>query len=69
MTQREPGSFGFDFSFRPSDTARKKRTETFRILVIADLSGRAQRGVEKPGDLAARPMRRIDVDEKIELPM
>ena len=58
-------NFGFDFRPNPDGATKGRRSgaEPFRILLLADLSGRAQRNIEDATDLGLRPCLRVDVDE------
>ena len=58
-------NFGFDFQPKPHGATKGRRSgdEPFRILLLADLSGRAQRNIEDAADLGSRPCLRVDVDE------
>lgn len=57
--------FGFNFHTKPHGTKRvpKSGDEPFRILLLGDLSGRAQRNVEDATDLGSRICLRVDVDD------
>jgi type VI secretion system protein ImpC len=65
-TSRNGGrlTFGFDLKPRPDSESKGRRSgdEPFRILLLADLSGRAQRNIEDATDLGSRPCLRVDVD-------
>lgn len=56
--------FGFDFHPKAGGAPKRRRSQDapFRILLLADLSGRAQRNMEDATDLASRPCMRVDVD-------
>ena len=56
--------FQFDFAQpKAQPVYRKSREGKMRVLVMADLTGRANRGVVEPGDaLAERPLVPVDVD-------
>jgi type VI secretion system protein ImpC len=58
-------SFGFDLQPKAGDATPNYRSgdNPFRILLLADLSGRAQRNIEDAADLGARPCFRVDVDD------
>ena len=58
-------NFGLDFQFKPDNLSASRRSgeKRFRILLLADLSGRAQRGIQDASDLGARPCLRVDLDE------
>ncbi|MBN1765366.1 MAG: type VI secretion system contractile sheath large subunit [Sedimentisphaerales bacterium] len=66
------GNFGFEFDFGTSAShAQQKASEEtpFRIAILADLSGRANRGVCQTGAaLAGRKLISVDVDNLDELP-
>ncbi len=57
-------SFTFDLQPKSAGPAQSRSSEgkPFRVLLMADLSGRAQRNVENAEDLGMRPCPRIDVD-------
>jgi len=60
-----PGRIDLNFSFGASRTGGDnllRRSESMRILVLGDFSGRRNRGVESADDLATRPIARIDQD-------
>ena len=60
-----PGRVGFEFQFtqaRNSGGVRPDEGSPMRILVMGDLSGRANRGVVNAADLAMRPVVSVDVD-------
>ena len=58
-------TFGFDFQPRAggTPTGRRSGDDPFRILLLADLSGRAQRNIQDARDLGSRPCLRVDVDD------
>ncbi len=66
-TSGSEGRLEFNFGLQPKTDGETKsfRSEgrPFRILLLADLSGRAQRNIEDAGDLGARPCPRVDLDE------
>ena len=57
-------NFSFDLQPRSAGSVKSHRSgnQPFRVLLIADLSGRAQRNVENAADLGSRLCPRIDVD-------
>src|SRR4051812_26591326 len=60
-----PGRIGFEInlgSAREPGSTRRRQGEPFRVLVMADLSGRRNRGLESCADLAERRCVTIDVD-------
>lgn len=58
-------SFNFDLQPKSGGATKSCRSgdRPFRILLLADLSGRAQRNIEDAGDLGSRPCPRVDLDE------
>lgn len=66
-TSGSEGRLNFDFDLQPkSDGAtrgHRSGDKPFRILLLADLSGRTQRNIEDAADLGSRPCPRVDVDE------
>jgi len=64
MATRSPGSMSFQFTLgRPSAAARPTEGTPFRMLVMADFSGRGAAGrLETGAALAARPCLAVDAD-------
>jgi len=66
-TNGREGRFDFGLEFRPKAgkvaKSRRKSDEPFRILLLADLSGRTQRDINEVADLYSRPCLRVDLDE------
>ncbi len=60
------GRLNFSFDFQPQSggpaKSRPSEDKPFRVLLMADLTGRAQRNVESAEDLGLRQCLRIDVD-------
>ena len=60
-----PERMEFDFHFAQPQTreATRPRSDTpMRLLVMGDFTGRGNRGVESPADVAERPLVAVDVD-------
>jgi len=60
-----PGRIGFEVNLGAARDARgdvPRRRQRMRVLVLADLSGRRNRGVESTSDLSSRPVLRLDLD-------
>jgi type VI secretion system protein ImpC len=60
-----PGKIGFEINLGAARDPRSgvpRRRQTMQVLVLADLSGRRNRGVETTSDLASRPVLRLDLD-------
>jgi len=59
-----PGRMDFEFRYAPQPEREESRSRSgpMRVLVLGDLSGRANRGVLNRDDLADRPCVRVDVD-------
>ena len=61
MSASSPGRFEFEFDFGKSQSGLRRDPDApLSILVLADFSGRAQRGVCQP--LAARQVIGLDCD-------
>jgi type VI secretion system protein ImpC len=60
-----PGRIGFEVNLggARNSAATRARSDTFRILVMGDFSGRRNRGLEAVADLALRPTLSIDIDK------
>ena len=61
-----PGRIDFEVNLSAaSDSSPEvlRRSETMRILVLGDLSGRANRGLETTAGLAERPVLAVDLDD------
>jgi type VI secretion system protein ImpC len=59
------GRIGFEVSLgnaRDDRGGPPRRSNSMRILVLADLSGRGNRGLESAADLASRPIMALDLD-------
>jgi type VI secretion system protein ImpC len=59
------GRIGFEVSLGDAGEGRggpPRRSDSMRILVLADLSGRSNRGLESVADLASRPVMALDLD-------
>jgi type VI secretion system protein ImpC len=67
ITTGREGMLDFGFGFHPkaerSTKIRRTSDGPFRILLLADLSGRTQRHIGNVDDLHLRPSLRVDVDE------
>lgn len=60
-----PGRIGFEVSLGSAGEVPGgvlRRSDEMRILVLADFSGRANRGLESVADLADRPIMALDLD-------
>ncbi len=60
-----PGRIGFEINLGGAGDERggvPRRSDKMRILVLADFSGRANRGLESAADLAGRPIMALDLD-------
>jgi len=60
-----PGRIGFEVSLGGAGDGRGgvlRRSDEMRILVLADFSGRGNRGLESVADLAGRPIMPLDLD-------
>lgn len=60
-----PGRISFEVNLGASGDARAgmlRRSDTLRMLVLGDFSGRRNRGLETATDLASRPILRVDLD-------
>ena len=60
-----PGRIGFEVNLGGADDGRggvPRRSDKMRILVLADFSGRGNRGLESVADLAGRPIMALDLD-------
>ena len=58
-------NFAYDFQLKEGRAAEQRRTDDdpLRILLLADLSGRAQRNVADAADLGSRPCLQVGLDE------
>jgi type VI secretion system protein ImpC len=67
ITNGSEGRLKFGFGFQPkaerATRSRRNLDEPFRILLLADLSGRSQRNIADIADLNSRPCLRVDLDE------
>jgi type VI secretion system protein ImpC len=62
---RMPGRIGFEIELGVSEAAHRpmrRRSDTMRILVLGDFSGRRNRGIETAADLADRRVLSVDLD-------
>jgi type VI secretion system protein ImpC len=60
-----PGRIGFEVNLGGAGDGRRgvlRRSDEMRILVLADFSGRGNRGLESVADLAGRPIMALDLD-------
>jgi type VI secretion system protein ImpC len=60
-----PGRIGFEVNLggaRNAGAATSARSESFRILVMGDFSGRRNRGLEAVAELGSRPILPLDLD-------
>lgn len=57
-----PGRVDFEVNLGAAAESGLRRSDTFRILVMGDFSGRRNRALETLDDLAVRPVLSVDVD-------
>ena len=60
-----PGRIGFEVNLGAAGDTRDgvlRRSDSLRILVLGDFSGRRNRGLESAADLAGRPIMAVDLD-------